>query len=388
MVFAARKVRVFFPCTGLGREARGFETFTRECAAALRDRDDLELTVFGGGGALLAGERRGRSFSRRSASAVRFGAMLRRDPYFVEQASFAASFLPSLVAGDPDVVYFADLNLGNACWHWRRFTGQRYRLLYYNGGATTKPFTRADLVQQVSPEHRDAALARGEAADRQVLLPHGLAIAPEFRPATSDERMRIRAALGVPGDGRMILSVGALSCGEKRMDYVIREVATLPSPRPHLAMLGAETSDTPGIRVLAAELLGTGGFTMRTVTRELALEAYRAADVFVLASLLEGFGFAHVEALAAGLPCVAHETQTTAYLYGPHARRGDLRASGALVPLLAAALGEPTGSEIVRARHAWAYGHFSWDVLRERYVEMFRACAAGRRPVLDGREGD
>ena len=40
------------------------------------------------------------------------GAIVRRDRYFVEQASFFLSFLPALVLGRPDVVYFADLNLG------------------------------------------------------------------------------------------------------------------------------------------------------------------------------------------------------------------------------------------------------------------------------------
>jgi len=50
-VSGAGVVRVFFPCTGLGRQRRGFETFTRECAAALGADPRLEITVFGGGGA-------------------------------------------------------------------------------------------------------------------------------------------------------------------------------------------------------------------------------------------------------------------------------------------------------------------------------------------------
>src|SRR5260221_12175492 len=48
-VLPERPVRVFFPCTGLGRQRRGFETFTLECAGALRHDPTLEIRVFAGG---------------------------------------------------------------------------------------------------------------------------------------------------------------------------------------------------------------------------------------------------------------------------------------------------------------------------------------------------
>lgn len=380
----ARRVRVYFPCTGLGREARGFEAFTRECAAALRDTEGLALTVFGGGDDLEEGERHVRSLSRRGAAAALLGALLRHDPYFVEQATFAASFVPALLVGDPDVVYFADIGLGNAMWHWRRLSGQRYRLLFYNGGPTTKPFTRCDLVQQVSPEHLTSALTRGERPERQALLPHGVSIPAEFHEATPGERAGTRLALGVPADGSLLLSVGALNASHKRMDFVIRETAALPSPRPHLLLLGAETGETPALRALAADKLGIGGCTLRTVTRQMVTAAYRAADAFVLASTMEGFGLAYVEALAAGLPCVVHDSPTTAYIFGVLARRADLRWPGTLTPLLAAALADgarPRADDAAR-RHAWARAHFSWDHLVPQYAELLRACAARRVPNL------
>ena len=126
-----------------------------------------------------------------------FGAVLRRSPYFVEQGSFFLSLLPRLVTQRPDLVYFADLNIGNACWHWRRISGQRYRLLFYNGGATTRPFTRTDMVQHLVSVHRDEAIARGEPEERNVVLPHGVAIPPTlFAPP----RGPLRASLGLPAD--------------------------------------------------------------------------------------------------------------------------------------------------------------------------------------------
>ncbi|MCX5767564.1 MAG: glycosyltransferase family 4 protein [Gemmatimonadetes bacterium] len=382
MSSTARPIRVFFPCTGLGRVARGFETFTRDCADALRGRDDVALTVFGGGQELTEGERHIASLSRRGAAAGLLGKLLHRDPYFVEQASFAAAFLPALIAGDPDVVYFADLNVGNACWHWRRISGQRFRLLFYNGGATTKPFTRCDLVQQVSPEHYDAALARGESAERQVLLPHGLQVSAQFTPVTNDERRATRAALGVPLEGPLVLSVGMLDQQVKRMDLVIRETAALTSVRPHLLLLGEETPETPTVRALAERELGAGRYTMRTVHRTLAMAAYRAADTFVLASPREGFGLAYLEALMSGVPCVVQDTPTTAYVYGAFGHRADLSVPGVLAGHLEPLLATPPELAVSVAQHAWVRDRFGWANLAPRYAAMLHACAEGRRPVV------
>src|SRR4051794_27688962 len=176
-----------------------------------------------------------------------------RGPYFSEQLTFFMGFLPHLLTGRPDVVYFADLNLGNLCWHWRRLTGQRYRLLFYNGGLTTMPFTRADLVQQLTPLGTEEALSRGERADRQVLLPHGVKIEPVIPPPITGAA---RASLGLPVDRPIVLSVGLRDSSVKRMDFLIREVAALSAPRPFLVMLGAESPETPAIEQLGRDLLG------------------------------------------------------------------------------------------------------------------------------------
>jgi 1,2-diacylglycerol 3-alpha-glucosyltransferase len=380
-VTAPQAVRVYFPCTGLGRQRRGFETFTRSCAAALRGEPGLEITVFGGGGPdSRPDERTVPNAPRDGLIARAVGSLTRRDPYFVEQATFFAAFLPRLVAAPPDVVYFADLSLGNACWHWRRISGQRFRLLFYNGGATTKPFTRCDLVQQVSPEHFDSALARGERADHQVLLPHGVDVADDFVPPTSAQRAAARQELGIAPSRPLLLSVGMLDMEVKRMDYVIREVASFGATRPHLLLAGATARQTPEVLALGRELLGPDDFTARTLSRADMALAYRAADAFTLASLREGFGLAMLEALAAGLPCIVHDTPNTRYLCGPHAERADLRTSGALAVRLAAAFAERGDPQAMRARHEWVRSRFSWGALRGRYAELLRACAAGSRP--------
>jgi len=362
-----RPVRVFLACTGLGRQWRGFETFTLECADALRADPRIALTVFAGGDVPGVPARVRWNLRRDGRLSSLVGALVRRDPYFVEQATFFLSFLPALVLGRPDVVYFADLNLGNLCWHWRRVSGQRFKLLYYNGGLTTRPFTRADMVQQLTPAGLDEALARGEARERQTILAHGVRV-PDALPT------RImgdaRRALGLPADRPVVLAVGMLDTRIKRTDALIRALAELPAPRPFLALIGADGADAGGVRALARDLLGDDGVLARTVPHDAVGDYYRAADVFALASLREGFGLAYVEALAHGLAIVAHDTSVTRHLLGDFATLADITQPAALSRALASALATPGTHAERTARHASARARFGWDALREPYAQM------------------
>lgn len=371
-------VRVAMPCTGLGRQRRGFEAFTREARAVLHGASGIQLEVFGGGGDLEPGEQAVWNLPRASAQGRAVGRLLRWDPYFVEQASFFAAFVPRLMRWRPHLVYFADLNLGNACWHWRRFSGQSFRLLYYNGGATTQPFTRCDFVQQLTPAHYAHAVNRGESPERMFVLPHGLAL-PRRLPARDASRIAAtRRALGVPEGRSMLLSVGILGAQLKRMHTLVAAVATM-QPRPYLVLLGEETPETPALRA-QARVLGDDVF-IGTWPRERMPEAYLAADAFALLSLEEGFGLAYVEAMAAGLPCVAHESAHTRHIFGELAFLGDTTSPADVAALLRRALTDDGGDAARGARHEWIYERFSWETLAPRYAEMLRACAAGTPPA-------
>ena len=371
-------LRVFFACTGLGHEQRGFETFTRDCAQALAGEPSLALTVFAGGrDGQVAGERVVANLPRRSVAARGLGALLGRDPYFVEQGTFFVGFLPALLAGKPDLVYFADLNLGNALWHWRRRTGARWRLLFYNGGATTKPFTRCDQVQQVTPGAFESALARGERADRMTLLPHGIALATDFAPTDATARLRARAELGLPHDREILLSVATLDRPFKRTDLLIEAVAALPAPRPYLLLVGSDGPDGQSLRALAAQRLGDA-WSWRTEPRERMPLVYAASDRFALLSHNEGFGLASAEALAAGLPVLVHDDATTRYVVADAGLRREITTVDDARAGLDALRGAPTDAAAARARHESVRARFAWEVLRARYVELFHAVAAGQ----------
>lgn len=374
---ATAPVRVFLACTGLGHERRGFESFTRACALALRDEPSLALTVFAGGrDGQVAGERIVPNLPRASRAAKSLGALLGKDPYFVEQGTFFVGFVPALLAGKPDVVYFADLNLGNALWHWRERTGARWKLLFYNGGNTTMPFTRCDHVQQVTPAALEGALARGERADHMTLLPHGIALETSFTPTDAAARARAREALGLPCDREILLSVGQLDRATKRTDLLIDAVASLPAPRPYLLLVGADGPDGDGLRALAQERLGEG-WSWRTEPSERMPLVYAAADRFALLSRGEGFGLAYVEALAAGLPLLVHDDATTQYVVAEAGLRVAITTVADARAAIDALRALPNDAAAALARHESVRARFAWEVLRPAYVSLFRSVAAG-----------
>ncbi len=367
---------VFLLCPGLGRIRRGYESFTQECFEALRISPELDLRLFKGGGMDGKNETVLRNLSRGSVIARCAGQLLRRDAYFIEQATFFLSLRRHLTARNPDVVYFSDGNLGNLLWHWRRRHRRGYRLLLSNGGPLSPPFPRWDLVQQLASPYFDAAQLAGQPADRQVLLPYGFAIPEKLAAADPAARAVQREPLGLPVERAIVLSAGAVNRSHKRMDYLIREVAALPAPRPFLLILGQTDHETVAVTALAEQLLGAENFQIRSVRPEQMPDYYRASDIFTLASLSEGFGRVFIEASASGLPCLAHDYPVAREVLGGDGIFGDFRQPGALARLFGPAL-VAAGNETVRqARHRAVYRRFSWDVLRGRYVDMIRHCAA------------
>jgi glycosyltransferase involved in cell wall biosynthesis len=161
-----------------------------------------------------------------------------------------------------------------------------------------------------------------------------------------------------------------LATAIKRADYLLRELAALPAPRPFLCLLGADGPDAGDVRALAHERLGDDGYLARAVPHDENGDWYRAADVFALASLREGFGLAYIEALAHGLPIVAHDSAVTRHLLGAHAVLADLSRPGAPTQALTQAFDAPPSDAERAARHASARDRFGWDALRDDYARL------------------
>ena len=370
-----RDLRVAIVCPGLGIAARGFERIAQETFDGLRDTAGLDLHLVRGRGPGNRHQLVAPTISREARLARAAARWRGRQDFWLEQLVFSATVQPHLVRLRPDVVMLGEWTLTRALGLWRRMTRQRFRILLYNGAGAEPPFPRgADHIQQLTPDRYERAIKLGLPPEIQTLLPHALPIQRDFEAPSAAERHELRRRLSLPAHPRLLLSVGALNRWHKRMDYVVSEVATL-SPRPHLVMVGARDEETPDVLEHARSLLGTGGFTARTVTEGEMPGYYRAADCFVLASGYEPFGLAMVEALAQGLPVIAQETPRSRYMLGSEGSMGDFTRPGALAELIRAALTERSPPGAAEARHRRAHEMFSWDVLRPRYVEMLLGVA-------------
>src|SRR6266446_3859350 len=377
-----RPLRIFFSCSGVGIIDRGIETFFREAFDGLRDTEGLDITLYKGAGEEKPDEHVLWNVPRTGRIARLLGACIRRNSYVAEQLSTFPSMVRAIWKHRPDIIFYSDSNLGFQLFRWRKQIGVPFRLLFSNGGPCYPPFPRTDYVHQVAPFYFEQALAVGVSPKLQHMVPYGISV-PAGAPDVSELAKRTaRERLRLPLDRRIVLSVGWIAAKQKRMDYVVNEVARLPTPRPHLVLLGSIDKESGMVLDLARAKLGTEDFTARSMPHPQVTDYYRAADIFVLGSLQEGFGRVFLEALIHGLPVIAHDHAVMRFVLGGHGRLADLSKPGALSEQLRFALPTPNTPEAAAERRESVRQRFNWPVLAPQYRDMFIDCARRVQPSL------
>jgi glycosyltransferase involved in cell wall biosynthesis len=381
----ASPARVLLACSGLEHAHRGYESFARECFETLRDEPRLHLELIKGSGPDGDRERSVPALKRDVRLARALGRAWGRDPLCVEQLAFAFSLQPEILRRRPDVIYFSEWYTGKALAALRRLNRQRYALVLSNGSMAPTGFEAFDRVHQHTAPALEFVLARGADPAKQILLPVAFDIPASTEIPNAEERRALRKRLGLPSDRAIVITVAALNRYHKRLDYLITEVTRLPEPRPFLLLVGQPEAETEGLRSLARELLGEEGHSVRSVPRREVDSLLDASDVFVLPSLAEGLPRALIEAMAHGLPCLAHDYSVADYALGGHGNLADFTQPGALAGLLEARANANHDPALARERQRFVYESFSWDRLRSRYVDMLcgavgRADFSGSRP--------
>ena len=177
--------------------------------------------------------------------------------------------------------------------------------LYQSGPLARRSYirwalTRCDGVATVTPDLQ--ARAQALSGRKGEVIPHGL----RGRPAHGLGRHTARSLLNAPGDAKILLFVGRL-IPLKGVVYLInalpRIIARCPDAR--LIIVG-DGEERPRLAQVARDL----GLAARVTfagerTHEEVIRYMRAADLFVLPSLIESFGIVLVEAMSCGLPIVA-----------------------------------------------------------------------------------
>lgn len=377
-------LKIFFSCSGVGILNRGIESFFREAFDGLRGTAGLDITLYKGAGQAKSDERLLWNLPRTSAMAKIFGACVRRNGYVIEQLSTFPSMARAIRREKPDVVFYSDSNLGFQLFRWRKQIGVPFRLLFSNGGPCRPPFSRTDFVHQVAPMYLEEALAAGESPERHRMVPYGINVPSGAPDVSAAARREVREQLGLPLNRTIILSVGWIAAEHKRMDYVVREMASLSAlsgrslSRPFLMLLGQMDERSESILSLAREQLGAENFMARSVPYGQVSDYYRAADVFTLASLKEGFGRVYLEALIHGLPVIAHDHPVMRFVLADEGRLLDLSKPRMLAEALAHELQTPNTPDAAARRRESVRARFSWPVLAPEYRDMFFNCGSFR----------
>ena len=193
----------------------------------------------------------------------------------------------------------------------------------------------------------------------------------KFRVRNHAEARAGIAALGVPPDGRLLVTVGAL-IPRKGQALTIRALALLPADvRLALAGTGA---DEAMLRALATELgLGERVHLLGSVQHSVLPELLSAADVMVLPAASEGLANAWVEALACGTPIViADAGGARELLTSPDAGRIAARNPEAIAAGIAEMLAAPPHQDAVAA----TVGGFSWEANAAALAEYYTRLTA------------
>jgi glycosyltransferase involved in cell wall biosynthesis len=234
---------------------------------------------------------------------------------------------------------------------------------------------------------RDILSLLGVAPGRVVLLPG--AAHPSCRPATREEVAAVRARHGL--ERPYVLTVGTLE-PRKDLPTLLRAFDRLHDQTEHeLVVVGGRGwKDRRLVEALEARQTRRRVRWLGYVPESDLAALYTAADLFVLAPTLEGFGLPLLEAMACGTPVLAADVLALREVAGAAARFVSAGDDAAFASAIARMLRDPGESERLRAAGLRRARQFSWTSTAEALWARARAIAPARLPVaraLDSEEG-
>ncbi|HLS33391.1 MAG TPA: glycosyltransferase [Brevibacterium sp.] len=248
------------------------------------------------------------------------------------------------------------------------------------------------LLANTASEAHDMATLLAAPADRIRIVPPGVDTGT-FRPGPVQDARR---AIGMESADLLVLGVGRMQY-VKGTDILVDALAEFAATEPVLArrtravMLGGASGEAgeSGMREAAGtSAAGLVEFRDPVPARVLA-DWYRAADLVVVPSRSESFGFVAAEAVASGTPVLATQVGGLAHIVRPGvsgvlvADRSPYTWAHAITTLLAS----PAERTRLSAGAVAMRGELSWETAEAGMLEVLTECAAraDRRADDEGR---
>lgn len=248
----------------------------------------------------------------------------------------------------------------------------------------------------LSQELGRAYAARYRVPDARVFVVRNGADTRRFYPASPTEKVSLREKLRIPPDRPMVLFCGGL-IRRKGVDVLLEAWAKvqLAHPAAILVMrgsIGARATFNTAARINEQEAFTEQLYRMKDslphpegvifAGHGADVESYyRAADLFVFPSRLEGLPFAVIEAMSCGLPCIVSPFTGIPQDGEELGRDGEhhLRTThhpDEIAAQLIALLGNPTRArEIGRAAREWIEDTQDFEKVADRWVAAYRTVA-------------
>jgi len=367
-------VRVAFALPGLHRVNRGAETAFESLARAMA-RDARDTITLMGTGAIRTAEQY-RFVRTHGVARERFERWpkvpLLRTEFVYEELTWVPSLLHHYCPADHDVTVTCSYPFTNWVLRARRHRGSRpahvfvtengdwpthrssaeYRLFSCDGLVCTNPIYFGSQQRHGHPW-------------RTALIPNGVD-GRRFVPGRGE-----RSRYDLPDDVPIVLMVSALNPNKRVLDG-IRAVAAIGDA---WLVVGGDGSMRNEVDRLAAEVM-PGRFRRLTVGMDQMPALYRCANAFLHLSRDESFGNVYIEALASGLPLVAHDSPVARWIVGDNGRLVDSDVPGSTSAALSDVLrGRWVPREDVAAQ---TVRRFDWTVIAAQYRRFFEEVVASK----------
>lgn len=378
-------------CSGLGHIRRGVESWAEDLADGL-NRRGMQTDLFSG--APGSGQPL-RCIRRTSKLAGRILKVTRRlggwryamgSLYQIEQLSFSISLWLHIRRGH-DILHVQDPVIARILDLAHRAGLSRPQVILANGTEESiLDMQRMTHLQELTPD----AMLLWKNHPKRPLTIHAVPNFIDVEAYTPGDKAAVRREMGLPADAFIVLSCAAIRRVHKRVDYLIQEFAEMAdragrADRPSLLLVaGGREAETDQIVTASQSLLGDRVRFLVDVPRAQMANLYRAADVFVLASLHETFGIVFLEAMSAGLPVVCHDSPGFHYVVGPAGYYADLSHDGALADALEAMRDNETRSLRASAARTHVIAVFSEPVVTDQIIAMYRDILPGGNLAATG----
>ena len=346
-------MRLLFALPGFHRYDRGAEIALLAVAEELAAGGD-EVTVIGSGG-----QRAGTAYTYRRVPSVRRELFERfpRFPAFRNETAWEdATFAARLFAQVDIASYDATVTCSFPHTHWalrkRGRRGPAHFFVTQNGDWPARSddaeysLFHCDGLVCTNPEYYEANKSRWNCA----LIPNGVD-REIFTPGPSR-----RATFGIPESSTVVLMVSALIPSKR----VLQAIQALQHMKDVFLVVAGDGPLRGEVQQLA-DLCLPGRFKRLTLRPEQMPELYRSADLFLHMSKNESFGNVYVEAMASGLPVVAHDSDTLRWIVGDGQYLCDTDSGSAVIDRIRAALAD---ARVLNREHL---KRFEWSVIAADY---------------------